>query len=120
MREGIRAQGHSAVCRARMEELLQGTAKGQQRLEEAERRTLDTAGERAAKQIKLQFTDRLVDPASSSSASPSDATAGSDAASAGNVAGSVPQDAAQDTVISGGADGHRTSPREGQDDEERA
>ena len=49
MREGIRAQGHSAVCRAR----LQGTAKGQERLQEAERRTRDTAGERAAKRIKL-------------------------------------------------------------------
>ena len=31
MREGIRAQGHSAICRARREELLRGTAKGQQR-----------------------------------------------------------------------------------------
>ena len=39
MGEGIRAQGHSAICRARMEELLRETAKGQQRLEEAERRT---------------------------------------------------------------------------------
>ena len=58
MREGIRAQGDSAICRARMEELLRGTAKGQQRLEEAERRTRDTAGERAAKRIKLQFADR--------------------------------------------------------------
>ena len=85
MREGIRAQGPSAVCRARMEEVLRGTAKGQQRLEEAERRTRDTAGERAAKRIKLQFADRPVnpassssaaDPASSSSASPSDAIAG--------------------------------------------
>ena len=49
MREGTRAQGHSAICRARMEELLRGTAKGQQGLEEAERRTRDTAGEWAAK-----------------------------------------------------------------------
>ena len=48
MREGIRAQGHSAICRARMEELLRGTAKGQQRLEEAERRTRD--GRRAGRQ----------------------------------------------------------------------
>ena len=76
MREGLRAQCHSAVCRARMEELLQGTAKGQQRLEEAERRTRDTTGERAAERIKLQFADRPVDPASSTSASPSDAIAG--------------------------------------------
>ena len=75
MREGTRAQGHSAVCRARVEELLQGTEKGQQRLEEAERRIRDTAGERVAKRIKLQFADRPVDPASSSSASPSDAIA---------------------------------------------
>ena len=49
LREGIRAQGHSVVCRARMEEVLQGTAKGQQRLEQADCRTRDTAGERAAK-----------------------------------------------------------------------
>ena len=83
-------------------------AKGQQRLEEADRRTRDTAGERAAKRIKLQFADRPVDPASSSSASPSDATAGGcDVASAGNV------EAAQDTVMSWVADGRRTSPREG-------
>ena len=94
MREGTRAQGHSAICRARMEELLRGTAKGQQRLEEAERRTRDTAGERAAKRIKLQFADRPADPVSSSSASRSDATAGCDAASAGNVvAGGVAQNA---------------------------
>ena len=89
MREGIRAQGHSAICRARMEELLRGTAKGQQRLEEAERRTRDTAGERAAKRIKLQFANRPADPVSSSSASRSDATAGSDAASASNVVAGV-------------------------------
>ena len=48
IREGMRAQGHSAVCRARMEELLQATAKGQQRLQEAERRARETAGERAS------------------------------------------------------------------------
>ena len=76
--------------------------------------------ERAAERIKLQFADRPVDPASSSSASPSDATAGGDVASAGSiVAGGVAQHAAQDTVMSEGADGRRTSPREGQDDEER-
>ena len=115
MREGIRAQGHSVICRARMEELLQGTAKGQQRLEEAERRTRDTAGERAAKRIKLQFADRPADPVSSSSASPSDAIAGGDAARASNVvaggvaqdagnavAGGATPDAAQDTVMPGG------------------
>ena len=76
MREGTRAQGHSAICHARMEELPQGTAKGQQRLEEADRRTRNTAGERAAERIKFQFVDRPFDPASSSSASPSDAIAG--------------------------------------------
>ena len=96
-----------------MEELLQGTTEGKQRLEEADRRTRDTASERAAKRIKLQIADRKVDPASSSSASPSDVTAGGDVASAGNVS------AAQDNVMSGVADGRRTSPREGQDDEER-
>ena len=53
MREGIRAQGHSAICRTR-----------------------DTAGERAAKRIKFQCADRPADPVSSSSASRSDATAG--------------------------------------------
>ena len=93
------------MCRARLEELLQETAKCQQRPQEAERRTRDTAGELAAKRIKLQFADRPVNPASSSSASPSDAIAGSDAASANNVvAGGVAQDAAQDTAMSGGAD----------------
>ena len=122
MREGIRAQGHSAICRARMEELLRGTAKGQQRLEEAERRTRDTAGERAAKRIKLQFAVRPADPVSSSSASRSDATAGGDAASASSVvAGSVFQnagnavaggaapDAAQGTAMSGGMTGAEPS-----------
>ena len=68
-----------------MEELLRGTAKGQQRLEEAERRTQDTAGERAAKRIKLQFADIPADPVRSSSASRSDAIVGGDAASASNV-----------------------------------
>ena len=100
-----------------MEELFRRTAKGQQRLEEAERRTRDTAGERTAKRIKLQFTDRRIDPVSSSSASRSDVTAGGDAASAtdvvagcvaqnaGNaVAGGAAPDAAQDTAMSGGAD----------------
>ena len=49
------------------------------------------------------------------------AATGDDAANAGNaVAGSVAQDAAQDTVMSGRADGRRTCSREGQDDEERA
>ena len=46
---------------------------------------------------------------------------GSDAAIAGNVvAGSVAQDAAQDTamLVEEEADGRRTSPCEGQDDEE--
>ena len=84
MREGTRAQGHSAVCRERMEELLPRTAKSQQRLDEAERRTRETAVERAAKRIKLQVADspvnpassRSANPASSSSASPSDAIAG--------------------------------------------
>ena len=61
MREGTRAQGHSAVCRERMEELLPRTAKSQQRLDEAERRTRETEGERAAKRIKLQFAKRPVD-----------------------------------------------------------
>ena len=116
IREGMRAQGHSAVSRARIEELLQATAKGQQRLQEAERRARDTAGERAAKRIKYQFADRPTDPASPISASPSDAIAGGDAASASNVvaggvaqdagnavAGGVAQDAAQDTAMSGGA-----------------
>ena len=123
MREYIRAQGHSPICRARMEELLRGTAKDQQRLEEAERRTRDTAGERAAKRIKLQFTDRRADPVSSCSASRSDATAGGDAASASNVvAGCVAQnagnavavgaapDAAQDTAMSGEDDRRRNHP----------
>ena len=95
-KRGIRAQGHSAICRARMEELLRGTAKGQELLEEAERCTRDTAGERAAKRIKLQFADRQADSVSSSSASRSDATAGGDAASANNVvAGGAARDAAQ-------------------------
>ena len=98
-----------------MEELLQGTAEGQQRLEEADRRTRDTAGERAAKRIKFPFADRPFDPTSSSSASPSDAIAGrGDAASAGSVvAAGVAQHAAQDTLMSGVTDGRRTSPREG-------
>ena len=50
IREGIQAQGPSAVCRARMEELRQ------QRLQEAERRTQDTAGKRAAKRLKMMAT----------------------------------------------------------------
>ena len=117
------------MCRARKEELLQGTAKGQQRLQEAERRTRDTAGERAAKRFKLQFADRPVNPASfnsanpasCSSASPSNAIAGGDAASAGNVvAGSVAQGTTQDAVMSGGAYGRRNSHREKENNEERA
>ena len=90
-------------------------------MEEAERRTRDTAGERAARRIKLQFADRPADSVSSSSASRSDATAGGDAASASNVvAGGAAPDAAQDTAMSGGADGRRTIPRETEYDEERA
>ena len=122
-------QGHSAESRARLEELLQGTAKGQQRRKQAERRTRDAAGERAAKRTKLQLPDRPLNPTSSSNAvslassniaCPSDATAGSDDASAGNeVAGCVARDAAQETVMSGGADRRRTIPREKEDDEER-
>ena len=117
--------------------LFRGTAKGQKRLEEAERRTRDTAGERAAKRIKLQFADRPADHVSSSSSSRKDATAGGDAASASNVvaggrrggvaqnagnavAGGAAPDAAQDTAISGGDDRRRTIPRETEDDEERA
>ena len=61
-------RGHSVARSARMEEVLQGTAIGPQRLEEAERRTRDTAGERAAERIKLRVADRPVDPACSSSA----------------------------------------------------
>ena len=71
-------------------------------------RRTNTAGERAAKRIKLLFANRPVDPASSSSASSSYAMSWSAAASAG------------DTVIWGDAGGRRTSQREGQDNEERA
>ena len=75
----------------------------------------------AAKRMKFQFAGREEDPAGSSSACSSDAITGGNAALAGNVfVGSVPQDAAQDPVMSCRADGRRTSPREGQDDEERA
>ena len=74
--------------------------KGQQRLEEAERRTRDTAGERAAERIKLQFADRPADHVSSSRANTSNA-----------IAGGAVQDVAQDTVMSGDAEGRRTSPR---------
>ena len=121
-----------------MEELVQGTAKGQQRPEEAERRTRDTAGEQAAKRIKLQIANRPVHAASSSSASPSDAIAGVmlqvpamllqavslkmlatrlQGGEGGGEGGA--QDAAQDTVMSG-ADGRRNSFREKEEDEERA
>ena len=130
-RRHVSARSVSSVPRTK-EELLQGTAKGQQRLQEADRRTRDTAGERAAKRIKLQPADRPVNPTSSSSSSPSDAIGGGDAASgcnnvAGNVAqnagnavaGGVAQNAAQDTAMSGGANGRSTSPREKEDDEER-
>ena len=80
-----------------------------------------TRQEQAAKRIKLQFADRPADPVSSSSASRSDATAGGDAQDAGNaVAGGAAPDAAQDTTMSGGADGRRSIPRETEDDEERA
>ena len=113
MREGIRAQGHSAVCPARKEELLQGTAKGQRRLEEAERRTLDTAAEGAAKRIKLQFSDRPADPASSGSASSSDFTAEGNAASAGNVVAGLSLKMRLKTLCC------RERLRERQDDEER-
>ena len=60
MREGIRAQGHSAVCRGRVEELLQATVKGQQRLQEAERSTRDTARERTAKRNSSLPTDQQI------------------------------------------------------------
>ena len=98
----------------RKKKLLQGTAKGQERLEEAERRT------RAAKRIKVQFADIQVNPTSCSSASPSDAIARGDGASACNVvAGAVAQDAgdacagnvARDAV--GQDAGKRPSSREG-------
>ena len=58
MREGMQAQGQSAVCRARKNCFKE------------QRRARDTAGERATKRIKLQFADRPVIPASSGSASP--------------------------------------------------
>ena len=102
MREGIRAQGHLAVCRVRMEEV-------------AERRTRDTAGERTAERMMIHFADSPVDPAASSIASTSNAIAGGAAASASNVvaggaaasasnvvAGGAAQDVAQDTVMLGG------------------
>ena len=111
MREGTRAQRQSTVCRARMEELLQGTAKGQQRLEEAERR--------------VAHGIRLVNgpPSESSSSSPTDQQIPRALAvqiSRAPAAGGVAQDTAQDTVMSGRADGRRNSPRETEDDEERA
>ena len=57
-------------------------------------------------------------PSESSSSSSTDHCRG-DAASAGNVvAGSVAQDAAQDTVMSGDADGRRSSPRDGHNAED--
>ena len=95
-------------------ELLQGTAKGQPRLEEAERPGRDTTGERVAKR-------RPVDPAICRSASASDDIAGGDAASAGKCrcrecrsrCGSRLRDI-------GCAAWRRTSPREGEDDEGQA
>ena len=119
-----------------MEKLVQGTAKGQQRPEEAERRTRDTAGEQAAKQIKLQFANRPVHAASSSGASPSDAIAGvmlqvpamllqalsfkmlaTRLRGGGGEGEREAQDAAQDTMKSGGAGGRRNSSREEEEDE---
>ena len=73
--------------------------------------------------MKLQFADRPVDPANCSSASPTagNVVAGGAAQNAGNaVLGGAAPDAAQDTAMSGGADGCRTIPRETEDDEERA
>ena len=81
-----------------MEELPPRTAKRQQRLDEAERRTRETAGERAAKRIKLQFADRPVNPASSRSAN---AASSSGASPRVAIAGRVAQDAAQDTELEG-------------------
>ena len=92
MREGIRAQGRLVVCRERLEELLQGRAKGRQRLQEAERRTRDTACERTAKRIMLQFADRPVNPVSSSSAAnlvSSSSARSSDTVAAGDGASNV-------------------------------
>ena len=49
-----------------MEELLQGSAQGQQRLGTAERRTVDEVGERSAKRVRVQLADRRADAARSS------------------------------------------------------
>ena len=82
-----------------------------QRLQEAERRTRDTAGERADRPVNPAGSGSA-DPANSSSASSSDATAGSDAANAGTVvAGGVAQDTAQDAEMSGAADGRTNEER---------
>ena len=50
------------------EELLQGSAQDQQRMEAAERRALDVVGECAAKRTRARFADRRADAAISCSA----------------------------------------------------
>ena len=52
---GTRAQGHSAACRARMEEALSRTDSGKRRLEIAIDRTKDVVGDRAAKRAMLNY-----------------------------------------------------------------
>ena len=114
MQKIMRAQGHSAVCRTKMEELLQGIAKAQQRLEEAEHRTRDTASEWAGKRIKPQFADRPVDLPRAPVQIPATALHGWCCRCWQCRCRGAAQDAVQNT------DERRTSSRVGQDDAERA
>ena len=97
---GIRAQSHSAPSRARMEELLQGSAEGQQRLEAS-----DVVGERATKRIRLQFDDRRANSASSSSAAAGAASSSSAAAEGDAQDLAMPSDADRTRVGEAHQDG---------------
>ena len=53
---GIKAQGHSAACRARMEDALSRSESGKRRLDIAVDRTKDVIGEKAAKRAMLSYS----------------------------------------------------------------
>ena len=78
---GVRAQGHSAACRARMEDALSRTESGKRRLEIAVDRAREVVSEKAAKRAMLHYEG---------------ASSQSGAASSGSPAGSAPSGMAVD------------------------
>ena len=82
---GIKAQGHSAACRARMEDALSRSESGKRRLDIAVDRTMDVVGEKAAKGAMLSYSEKSPGANAQGRAQGKGASSSSDPSGSGEV-----------------------------------